>query len=1338
MATLGSVEPFDLSTGEWASYASRMDQYMKANKIDAALQPATMLTIIGGASFDLLRDLLAPDDPADKSYAQLKTTLTDHLSPKPLVIGERYRFYQRDQRQGESVAAYVGELRRLSRTCDFGDHLKEALRDRFVCGLRSTATRRKLLTTSGLTFDQAVRDAKADELAVRDAVEVSGSVEGTKQRSSEGPASVHSVRPRYPPRNKQQQASSRNNTQPCFRCGSSDHAPDSCRFIEAECRSCHKRGHLQKVCRSKPAHSSGGKPVPKPRRQRAGVHQVSQPKAASESLFASDEEPIHHVRIDRVNSQPPAPIMVTAAINDVNLEMEVDTGAAVSLLPTSLYQTHFPSHPLRPSKLQLSAYSGDSIQARGVLSVTAAVNGKTERADLYVVDTRGPPLLGREWLMKFPLDWTRIKHLRSESAGNVPEAVLALKEKYADVFSNDQGCLRGVQAKLQLQPGAQPKFVKARQMPLALKPKVEAEIRRMVDAGILTPVTWSDWATPVVPVPKPNGTVRLCGDFKVTVNPQLRVDQHPLPLIEDIFASLSGGQKFTKLDLKAAYTQMEMDDKSKPLLTLNTHLGLFQLNRLAYGVASAPALWQRAMDVILKDIPRTECTIDDIILTGTDDKEHLASLEKVLQRLSEAGLRVNPSKCTFFQDQVEYCGHVISSEGLHTLPSKVEAIGAAPAPTDVSQVRSFIGLVTYYQRFIPKMSTILSPITALLQKDKPFCWTAECDAAFQEVKQILASKQVLTHYDAKLSVRLASDASPYGLGAVLSHVHPSGEERPIAYASRKLTDTETRYSQIDKEALSIVWSVKKFHNYLYGRKFELLTDHQPLVSIFSPVKSLPVMTAARLQRYAMFLAGHNYEIVYRNTRQHCNADGLSRLPSESGPVADRGEEAVDVFYASLMEQLPLSARQITATTRKDPVLSRVLHAVQHGWPVSCGAAELQPFFNRRKELSSSSGCILWGNRVVIPTKHRADIVEELHEGHPGIVRMKALARSHVYWPGIDEELETKVRSCPGCQRTQHQPAKAPLHPWVWPEKPWHRVHIDFLGPLRGFMWLVIVDAHSKWPEVLPFRSTTATATANSLRTVFARYGCPDEVVSDNGPQFTAEEFQSFLRANGIRHRRSAPYHPATNGLAERFVQSFKRAINSTPTTVPVQEAADKFLMKYRSTVHPTTGESPDQLFLGRSLRTRLSLLHPSVQSRVHDQQETQQQYHGGRTLREFPPSSSVMVRDYRDAAHHTWAPATVTERTGPTSYTVQTNEGGTWRRHVDQINPGHQSLFRGRGGETTPSPPTQQVQDYNTSSPSSAPNPPGSTVSAAAQAAQPSKPMRRSQRVPKPVDRMNL
>eukprot|EP00117_Sycon_ciliatum_P016490 scpid42895/ scgid2937/ Retrovirus-related Pol polyprotein from transposon gypsy; Reverse transcriptase; Endonuclease len=549
----------------------------------------------------------------------------------------------------------------------------------------------------------------------------------------------------------------------------------------------------------------------------------------------------------------------------------------------------------------------------------------------------------------------------------------------------------------------------------------------MEEAGIVSRVNWSDWATPVVPVPKPNGTVRLCGDFKVTVNPQLRVDQHPLPLIDDIFASLSGGRRFTKLDLKAAYTQMEVAEESRPILTLNTHLGLYRLNRLAYGITSAPALWQRAMDQLLGDLSPVECTIDDVILTGEDDDQHLQTLEAVLKLLADAGLRMNRSKCEFFKEQVQYCGHTISAQGLHQLPSKIDAVGEALPPKNVSEVRSFIGLVTYYQRFLPDMATVLSPITALLQKNQPFQWTAECQDAFVRIKQLVASDQVLMHYNASLPLRLATDASPYGLGAVLSHVLPDGEERPVAFASRKLSATEQRYSQIDKEALGIVWRVKKFHNYVYGRHFELLTDHQPLVSIFSPSKGLPVMTAARLQRYAMFLAGHQYTILYRRTQDHCNADGLSRLPV-GAPTRDAGDDAVEVFYTSLTDPLPVTARQIRDSTRRDPLLSEVLRYVETGWPAACPKPSLQPYFNCRNELSLSMECLLWGNRVVVPSAHHAEILAELHNGHPGIVHMKILARSHIWWPQIDAALEQTVKACLGCQQAQHLPQKAPLHP----------------------------------------------------------------------------------------------------------------------------------------------------------------------------------------------------------------------------------------------------------------------------------------------------------------------
>ena len=335
---------------------------------------------------------------------------------------------------------------------------------------------------------------------------------------------------------------------------------------------------------------------------------------------------------------------------------------------------------------------------------------------------------------------------------------------------------------------------------------------------------------------------------------------------------------------------------------------------------------------------------------------------------------------------------------------------------------------------------------------------------------------MLTHFHPNLPLHVASDDSLYGLGTVLSHSMPDRTERPIAFASRMLNTAEQNYSQIDKEVLGIVhvWSLKKFHMYLYGRRFTLITDHQPLTAIFSPVKNLPSMTAARLQRYALLLAGYQYDIVYRKTSDHGNADGLSRLPINSpASEADADGDAVDTFHMSQFDPLPVTAEQVRRETRCDPTLAAVYQAVQTVDFSNC--TDHQPYYHRRSELSSHQGCLLWGACVIIPPSLQRNVLDELHSSHCGIVPTKELARSYVWWPKIDHDIESCVSSCSNCQKHRHQPAKAPLHPdpWEWPARPWQRMYIDFAGPFLSNMWLIVVDAHSKWPEVPTMNSTTA-------------------------------------------------------------------------------------------------------------------------------------------------------------------------------------------------------------------------------------------------------------------------
>ena len=376
------------------------------------------------------------------------------------------------------------------------------------------------------------------------------------------------------------------------------------------------------------------------------------------------------------------------------------------------------------------------------------------------------------------MDWKQlcIHHTKAELT---LQDILA---KHATVFGEGLGCVQGVQAKIHIKPNTQPKFWRARSVPFAVRKRVEEELDRLLDEGVISPVQHSEWATPIVPVVKKNGTIRICGDYKVTLNRVAVVESYPLPRIDDLVGSLAGGQLFSKLDLAHAYQQIQLEESARILTTINTHRGLFQYNRLPFGVSSAPAIFQRIMESILQGLPQVSVYIDDILVTGSTKEQHLRNLDEVLWRLKEAGLRLKRDKCNFLLPEVEYLGHVITTQGLKPSQKKIQAIRSAPAPQNVSQLRSFLGLVNYYQKFLGNLSSTLAPLHKLLQKAVKWNWGDAQARAFQEIKRQLTSPPLLASYNPEKELTLSCDASPYGLGAVLSQLDEDGFEKPVAYA----------------------------------------------------------------------------------------------------------------------------------------------------------------------------------------------------------------------------------------------------------------------------------------------------------------------------------------------------------------------------------------------------------------------------------------------------------------------------------------------------------------------------------------------------------------------------
>eukprot|EP00731_Ephydatia_muelleri_P001377 Em0001g1377a len=416
------------------------------------------------------------------------------------------------------------------------------------------------------------------------------------------------------------------------------------------------------------------------------------------------------------------------------------------------------------------------------------------------------------------------------------------------------------------------------------------------------------------------------------------------------------------------------------------------------------------MERILQGIPHVHVYIDDILVADSTEKEHLVTLEKVMSRLGECGIKLKRTKCKFMLPSVEYLGYHISGEGISPTKEKRRAIVDAPVPEDISQLKSFWGLVNYYAKFLPCLADTLAPLYKLLTKHQPWSWGADQAAAFQKAKFQLTSDVLLVHFDPSKKIALSCDASPYGIGVVLSHLQEDGSDRPIAYASRSLAPAEKNYSQIEKEGLAVVWGVKKFHQFLFGRQFVVYSDHKPLQFLFSETKPVPTMASSRIQRWALTLSAYNYQMVFRPGKNQGNADGLSRLPLAEAPeeVPTPGDTILMLQAFSDMSSV-VTATSIRRWTDKDPVLSVVRRMVLHGWRTQSNE-QFKPYECRKSELSVEDGCILWGSRVVVLPPGRVPIIKILHDGHPGVSRMKSLARSVVWWPGLDAELEAKVKS----------------------------------------------------------------------------------------------------------------------------------------------------------------------------------------------------------------------------------------------------------------------------------------------------------------------------------------
>lgn len=779
-----------------------------------------------------------------------------------------------------------------------------------------------------------------------------------------------------------------------------------------------------------------------------------------------------------------------------------------------------------------------------------------------------------------------------------------------------------------------------RRVPPAMFEEVREHLKEMIDAGAIRE-SQSPFSSNVVLVRKKDGGLRFCIDYR-KLNSRTIKDAYYLPRIEESIDTLSGSKYFSKLDLRSGYWQVGIkeSDKSKTAFSVGP-LGFFECNRMAFGLCNAPASFQRLMERCMGELHLKECLIylDDIIIFSKTFDEHLERLQNVFRQLELHGLKLKGSKCEFFQKKCQYLGHIVGEHGVQTDPDKIAVLRDWQPPSNVKELRSFLGFAGYYRRFVRNYSSLVKPLNALLvghptnKKNKrkkeavDWNWGPEQQNAFDTIIEKLTSPPVLAYADYTKPFMLNIDASGDGLGAVLYQEH-DGKERVIAYASRGLRGSECNYPAHKLEYLALKWAVcDKFNDYLYGGKFTVRTDNNPLTYVLTTAK-----LDATGHRWLAALSGYNFSLVYRAGRKNQDADALSRLPSPDKEtmfndvikaicqaVLVSSEEAPAVECVLLTQNASVDEDETAADTGSDlsqidwpaeqtvdATLHRVRQLLASGHKPTRRQIALEPsacqkylkdwdnlFFKenilyRRHAIGGSDI-----NQLVLPEVYRDIALVGLHDeaGHQGRDRTMSLVKSRFYWPGMDGDIEKYVKNCPRCIRRKAQGTTAAKLVVVESTFPMDLVCMDFLSlemSAGGYEnILVITDHFTRYAQAIPTKNQSAKTTARILFDNFiCHYGFPARLHSDQGRNFESEVIKELCSIANIDKSRTTPYHPMGNGMPERFNQTL---LNMLGTLEDDQKSDWKsyvpsLVHAYNSTRHETTGYPPHYLMFGRHPR----------------------------------------------------------------------------------------------------------------------------------------------------------
>jgi len=847
------------------------------------------------------------------------------------------------------------------------------------------------------------------------------------------------------------------------------------------------------------------------------------------------------------------------------VEFCLDTGAQVTVLTYSTFCSL--GLPIVNVKSILTGADGKRLDICGGVELFIKNRKKNTTCLAYVVNGANRNLLGADQILDLGL--LIVVNSVCENAFNVFQC-------FPKLFQG-LGTMPG-EFSISLKEDTVPVCLYApRNIAAGLRDKAKEELDKMLSLGVVEPVEEpTEWCSGLTIAPKSNGGIRMCVDL-TALNKGVKRSVYPLPKVSDMLAKLATGRVFSKLDANSGFWQVKMDPSCKTLTTFITPWGRYCFKRMPFGISSAPEFYQRCMEKILLGLEGVICLMDDVLVFADDSYTHWRRLREVLNRIEKSGMTLRKDKCEFGVQSVKFLGHLVSSDGIKPDPEKVKAIMEMNPPCNKKEARRFMGMVNYLSKFSKNLSELCVPIFSVMGQKSEWYWGVEQQRSFDMIKTELSNTPVLCAFDLRCKHRVSADSSQYALGAVLLQLNCRGDWQPVEYASRKLTEAESRYAMVEKEALAVTWACSKLDFYLVGREFEIETDHKPLVAILGEkdLSKLPL----RVQRFKLQMMRYSYTIFHTPGKKMYLADSLSR-PCDIDGECIKHCSAVECFVQSNVQHLldDVRERELLQAIKSDVVSQQCLSFIANGWPSGYKyTGEILKLYNHREEITSWRGMILCHDRLYIPCALRSVYLHRLHDHHQGVEKTRLRAKELIWWPGWSSDIAAFIAECNTCIKNgviKHQPHQET----ELPKGPWEEVAVDVFV-FTGNLYLVIVDYYTRWIEAPSLTAQTSSVVIGTLKSVFSRLGVPSILRSDNGPCFKSYEFSSFADAWGFSHVTSSPLYPQSNGMAERAVGTIKRFWRMNVD----KEGA---LLAYRSTPLKS-GFSPNQLMFGRAVRSQI-------------------------------------------------------------------------------------------------------------------------------------------------------